>query len=202
MTRIKYECDSGNPTGTLAKIENFACLRWNLVPPPKDWRLIRALNSLLSCYIWWFTCRASSQCPPLQWRRMGVIASKIISNSIVCSIVYSDKQQRKHESTASVAGDGKSSLTSASQKAGNEAFPYHDIIMYDAAWNWIRGAKRTISPNVYLHFKSVKNCSTHEDKRLTFIFCETMNSGMSATSKISTNRGAVVVVINLLCIYS
>ena len=106
----------------VGKIEYLTCLWWNLVTPIKGLEIGSATEQftfLLYLVIYMQSSHTPltppphphthpphpPSCPPLQWLRMGVIASEIISNSIVCS---TGRQQRTHESMASVAGDGKS----------------------------------------------------------------------------------------------
>ena len=53
---------------------------------------------------------------------MGVIASQITSLTIVYSTVYSDADQRKHQSSASLAFAHKWPVT-------RKMFPFDDVIM-------------------------------------------------------------------------
>ena len=50
-----------------------------------------------------FTGNAEDTYPSLQWRLMTTMASQITSPAIVYSTVYSDADQRKHQSSASLA---------------------------------------------------------------------------------------------------
>ena len=65
---------------------------------------------------------------------MGAIASQITSLTIVYSTVYSDADQRKHESSASLAfcvGNSPGTGEFPAQMASNaEMFPFDDVIMY------------------------------------------------------------------------
>ena len=55
---------------------------------------------------------------------MSTMATPITSVSVVCSNVGSDTDQRKHQSSSSLAGEFPT------QKASNaEMFPFHDVIM-------------------------------------------------------------------------
>ena len=51
----------------------------------------------------WLSTSARWRGQPLQWRHNGTIASQITSLVIVYSAVYSDADQRKHQSSASLA---------------------------------------------------------------------------------------------------
>ena len=55
---------------------------------------------------------------------MGAMASQITSLTIVNSIVYSGADQRKHQSSASLAGEFPAQLASNA-----EMFPFDDVIM-------------------------------------------------------------------------
>ena len=67
--------------------------------------------------------------------RMGAIASKITSLTIVYSIVYSDANQRKHQSSASLAfvGGIHSGQVNSPHKwpVTRKMFPFDDVIMYE-----------------------------------------------------------------------
>ena len=61
---------------------------------------------------------------------MGAIASQTTSLTIVYSIVYSDADQRKHQSSAPLAfvrGIHKGSVT-------RKMFPFDDVIMFIFEW--------------------------------------------------------------------
>ena len=65
---------------------------------------------------------------------MGTMASQITSLRIVFSTVHSGADQRKHQSSASLAIAWNSALTvefpaQMASKAGN--FPFHNVIMID-----------------------------------------------------------------------
>ena len=64
---------------------------------------------------------------------MGTITSKITSLTIVCSIVYSDADQRKHQSSASLAfvrGIHRGPVNSQHKwPVTRKMFPFDDVIM-------------------------------------------------------------------------
>ena len=72
-------------------------------------------------------------------RIMGVIASQIISLTIVYSIVYSDVDQRKHQTSASLAfvrGSHRGPVNSPHKwPVTRRMFPFDDVIMTGAAKN-------------------------------------------------------------------
>ena len=65
--------------------------------------------------------------------RMGAIASQITSLTIVYSIVYSDSDQRKHQSSASLAfvrGIHRGPVNSPHKwPVTRKMFPFDDVIM-------------------------------------------------------------------------
>ena len=69
---------------------------------------------------------------------MGAIASQITSLSIVYSIVYSDADQRKHQSSASLAfvrGIQRGPVNSQHKwPVTRKMFPFHDVIMQFREW--------------------------------------------------------------------
>ena len=69
---------------------------------------------------------------------MGTIASQITSLTIVYSTIYSGADQRKHQSSASLAfvwGIHRGPVQFSAQMASNaEMFPFDDVIM----WCWSR----------------------------------------------------------------
>ena len=70
----------------------------------------------------------------LQWRHMDTIASLITSLTVVYSIVYSDADQRKHQSSASLAfvwGILRGPLNSPQKwPVTRKMFPFDDVIMF------------------------------------------------------------------------
>ena len=69
---------------------------------------------------------------------MGAIASQITSLTIVYSIVYSDADQREHQSSASVAfvrGIHRGPLNSLHKwPVTRKMFPFDDVIMSQGQW--------------------------------------------------------------------
>ena len=76
---------------------------------------------------------------------MGAIASQITSLTIVCSIVYSDADQRKHQSSASLAfvwGIHRGLVNSPHKwPVTQKIFPFDDVIM----WCLVLCSHQTIS---------------------------------------------------------
>ena len=70
---------------------------------------------------------------------MGTIASQITSLTIVYSTVYSDADQRKHQSSASLAfvrGIHRGPVNSPHKwPVTRKMFPFHDVIMHDTQKN-------------------------------------------------------------------
>ena len=61
---------------------------------------------------------------------MGVVASQITSLTIVYSTVYSDADQRKHQSSASLAFAHPGPMNSPHKwPATRKMFPFDDVIM-------------------------------------------------------------------------
>ena len=73
---------------------------------------------------------------------MGAIASQITSLTIVYSTVYSDADQRKHQSSASLAfvrGIHREPVNYPHKCPGTrKMFPFDDIIMYARHWDALR----------------------------------------------------------------
>ena len=84
----------------------------------------------------------------LQWRHMGAIASQITSLTIVYSIVYSDADQRQHQSSASLAfvrGIHWGPVNSPHNcPVTRKIFPFDDVIM-----GYIVTHQPTVSTSVY-----------------------------------------------------
>ena len=80
---------------------------------------------------------------------MGAIASQITSLTIVYSTVYSDADQRKHQSSASLAfvrGIPRGPVNSPHKwPATRNMFPFDDVIMNTGFDNWISYVKTTAS---------------------------------------------------------
>ena len=72
---------------------------------------------------------------------MGAIASPITSLMIVYSIVYSDADQRKHQSSASLAfvwGIHRRPVNSPHKgSVTRKMFPFDDVIMRFPGWRWL-----------------------------------------------------------------
>ena len=81
---------------------------------------------------------------------MGAIASQITSLAIVYSIVYSDADQRKHQSSASLAfvrGIHRGPENSPHKwPVTRKMFPFDDVIMNQ--WNAMSSAKRLAIPSI------------------------------------------------------
>ena len=71
---------------------------------------------------------------------IGAMASQITSFTIVYSTVYSDADQRKHQSSASLAfvrGIHRRPVNSQHKwPVTRKMFPFHDVIMFFAAKSW------------------------------------------------------------------
>ena len=86
---------------------------------------------------------------------MGSIASQIISLTIVYSIVYSDADQRKHQSSASLAfvrGIHQGPVNSPHKwPVTRKMFPFDDVIMTNAvdSGEIKKNAPDIVAPNVY-----------------------------------------------------
>ena len=69
---------------------------------------------------------------------MGAIASQITSRTIVYSIVYSDADQRKHQSSTSLAfvrGIHRGPVNSSHKwPATRKMFPFDDVVMWNSQW--------------------------------------------------------------------
>ena len=101
---------------------------------------------VLFCSVWYSENRSHesiSRGPDwrtsLLWRIMGAMASQITSLTIVYSIVNSGKDQRKHQSSASLAfvrGIHRWPLNSPQKwPVTRKMFPSDDVIMYRMNWN-------------------------------------------------------------------
>ena len=84
-----------------------------------------------SCFHWQRQTHCVSQ--SLQWLTMGAIASQITSLTIVYSTIYSDADQRKHQSSASLAfvcGIHRWPVNSPHKwPVMRKIFPFDDVIM-------------------------------------------------------------------------
>ena len=80
-------------------------------------------------FFWWL----KDVLVTLRWRHMGAMASQITSLAIVYSTVYSDPDQRKHQSSASLAfvrGIHRGPVNSPHKwPVTRKMFPFHDVIM-------------------------------------------------------------------------
>ena len=78
---------------------------------------------------------------------MGAITSQITSLPIVCSTVYSDADQRKHQSSASLAfvrGIHRGPVNSPHKwPVTRKIFPFDDVIMLTSIWNPIVEIRRS-----------------------------------------------------------
>ena len=83
---------------------------------------------------------------------MGAITSKITSFTIVYSIVYSDADERKHQSSASLAfvrGIHWGPVNSPHKwPVTRKMFPFDDVIMFTWIWSW----RNTKGPEKVLKF--------------------------------------------------
>ena len=101
---------------------------------------------------------------------MGAIASQITSLTIVYSIVYSDADQRKHQSSASLAfvrGIHRGPVNSPHKwPVTRKMFPFDDVIMLLPVAIWIRclahvfPAPGALARAVLGKVPSWKNCSS------------------------------------------
>ena len=92
--------------------------------------------------------------------KMGVIASQITSLKIVCSIVYSDTDQRKHQSSESLAfvwGIRRGPANSPHEwPVARKMFPFDDVIMHKAFWTHI------VMNDIYIYGRVLLTwCSQH-----------------------------------------
>ena len=79
---------------------------------------------------------------PLHWRHNGAIAPQITSLTIVYSTVYSDANQRKHHSSASLAfvwGIHRGPVNSQHKcSVTQKMFPFDDVIMHQSSLSMSR----------------------------------------------------------------
>ena len=88
----------------------------------------------LSLKLYWDGCQGFQlNIVSLQWRHNGVIATQITGLTIVYSIVYSNTDQRKHQSAASLAfmrGMHRGPVNSPHKwPLMRKRFPFDDVIM-------------------------------------------------------------------------
>ena len=92
---------------------------------------------------------------------MGAIASQLTSLTIVYSIVYSDTDQRKHQSSASLAlvqGIHRGPVTSPHKWLITwKMFPFDDVIMFDVpcwccGWNIMKNKVKIMAADVQVFF--------------------------------------------------
>ena len=106
----------------------------------QDFNAIGQLSSALcSNGIWWHLSLSFERISHYNDVIMGTIASQITSLTIVYSIVYSDADQRKHQSSASLAfvrGIHRGPVISPYKwQVTRKMFPFDDVIMlYDVPW--------------------------------------------------------------------
>ena len=88
---------------------------------------------------------------------MGAIASQITSLTIIYSIVYSDTNQRKHRSSASltfVRGNHRGSVNSPHKwPVTRKMFPFPDVIM----------------PGIFLHYNHIESPLVRPPRRVFFL---------------------------------
>ena len=103
------------------------------------WHFINPLWVIDSCrmhMIWYFHCDSADQCKHYDDVIMGAIASLITSLTIIYSTVYSDADQRKHQSSASLAfvwGIHRGPVNSPHKwPVTRKMFPVDDVIMVTA----------------------------------------------------------------------
>ena len=84
---------------------------------------------------YWIGIGKSPNTHPLQWRHMGAKGSQITSHMIVYSTVYSGADQRKHQSSASLAfarGIRRSPVNSPHKGTVTwKMFRFDDVIIYE-----------------------------------------------------------------------
>ena len=118
---------------------------------------------VMSCHIISYYISHQSLTLTLQWRIMGAIASQITSLTIVYSAVYSDTDQRKHQSSASLAfvwGIHRSPVNSPHQwTVTRKMFPFDDVIM-KYHWNTIT-RKTGISTLYTVNILDTDNTATY-----------------------------------------
>ena len=98
---------------------------------------------------------------------IGAIASQITSLTIAYSIVYSDADQRKHQSSTSldfVRGIHRGPVNSPHKwPVTRKMFPFDDVIMNGLIWNWTPVAYLSDVGHVHYWFRSwyVVFCQCH-----------------------------------------
>ena len=116
---------------------SYAFFNWSMLILKKlwlmiDWSHLAAVESILPFIVYWSQVTAE----PLHWGDviMGTIASQITSLTIVCSTAYSGTDQRKHQSSASLAfvrGIHRSPVNSPYKwTVTRKMFPFDDVIMF------------------------------------------------------------------------
>ena len=95
--------------------------------------IIKSCNNLMNMSFWTWVVPVSDRVIHYNGVIMGAIASQITSLTIVYSIVYSDADQRKHQSSASlsfVRGIHRGPVNSPHKwPVTRKMFPFDDIIM-------------------------------------------------------------------------
>ena len=82
---------------------------------------------------------------------MSAMASQITSLTMVCSTVYSGANQRKHQSSASLAfvqGIHRDRWIPAQKASNAEMFPFDDVIMLNPIMTWINWVRFTTKLNL------------------------------------------------------
>ena len=126
----------------------FHCLKAYFVPCPKNKMMVTDLTTRESEHCWWFLLW--NRCPLHRLHKsvstgctiscthyndviMSTMASQITSLRIIYSTVYSGADQRKHQSSASLAfvrGIHRSPVNSLHKwPATRKMFPFDDVIM-------------------------------------------------------------------------
>ena len=105
---------------------------------------------------------------------MGAIASQITSLTIVYSIVYSDADQRKHQSSASLAfvrGIHRGPVNSPHKwPVTRQMFPFDDIIMW--VFHWMMGRHLYVRKYVVMAMCVQENIMTRHV--ITFLYIAVM----------------------------
>ena len=112
---------------------------------------------------------------------MEAIASRITSLTIVYSIVYSDADQRKHQSSASLAfvwGIHRWPVNSPHKwPVTRKMFPFDDVIIYGFWDKLVAGPSYACIKTFKLSLKRKKNISVPSEKHISYWFTAKSKGG-------------------------
>ena len=131
---------------------------------------------------------------------MTTVASQITSLTVVYSIVYSDPDQRKHQSSASLAivrGIHRSLVDSLHKgPVTRKMFPFDDVIMVDQATShYLNQWCPSSLTHIYAHFNYFIHCIVVACHIWNIFEAITFSRGVKATSI----RNAVYLLMSAAC---